>query len=47
MFRMLTAVSVVLLPHTLIASVFGMNVPVPGEGPGSRVLAILIRIVLS
>ena len=30
--RVLTAVSVVLLPLTLIASIFGMNVPVPGEG---------------
>ena len=30
--RVLTAVSVVLLPLTLIASVFGMNVAVPGEG---------------
>jgi magnesium transporter len=31
-FRILTAVSVVLLPLTLIASIFGMNVAVPGEG---------------
>ena len=31
-FRVLTAVSVVLLPLTLIASIFGMNVPFPGEG---------------
>ncbi|MEA2547695.1 MAG: magnesium transporter, partial [Chloroflexota bacterium] len=30
-FRILTAVSVILLPLTLIASVYGMNVPVPGE----------------
>jgi magnesium transporter len=30
--RVLTAFSVVLLPLTLIASVFGMNVAVPGEG---------------
>jgi magnesium transporter len=30
--RVLTAFSVVLLPLTLIASVFGMNVSVPGEG---------------
>ena len=30
-FRILTAASVVLLPLTLIASIFGMNVPVPGE----------------
>jgi magnesium transporter len=30
--RVLTAASVVLLPLTLIASIWGMNVPVPGEG---------------
>ena len=30
--RILTAVSVILLPLTLIASIFGMNVKVPGEG---------------
>jgi magnesium transporter len=31
-FRILTAASVVLLPLTLIASIFGMNVVFPGEG---------------
>jgi magnesium transporter len=31
-FRILTAASVVLLPLTLIASIFGMNVIFPGEG---------------
>ena len=30
--RVLTSVSVVLLPLTLIASIWGMNVRVPGEG---------------
>ena len=30
-FRILTGVSVVLLPLTLIASIFGMNTGVPGE----------------
>ena len=30
--RVLTAISVVVLPLTLIASIFGMNVHVPGEG---------------
>jgi magnesium transporter len=30
--RVLTAFSVVLLPLTLIASVFGMNTGVPGQG---------------
>jgi magnesium transporter len=31
-FRVLTAFSVILLPLTLVASIFGMNVGVPGEG---------------
>src|ERR1700710_1550828 len=31
-FRVLTAISLVILPLTLIASVFGMNTGVPGEG---------------
>ena len=30
-FRILTAASVILLPLTLIASIYGMNVPVPGR----------------
>ena len=30
--RVLTAFSVIILPLTLIASIFGMNVHVPGEG---------------
>ena len=30
--RALTSISLILLPLTLIASVFGMNVRVPGEG---------------
>jgi magnesium transporter len=30
--RVLTAASVVILPLTLIASIWGMNVGVPGEG---------------
>jgi magnesium transporter len=30
--RVLTAFSVVILPLTLIASIWGMNVHVPGEG---------------
>ena len=41
-FRILTAVSVVLLPLTLIASIFGMNVPVPGEGQEFAFLGILM-----
>jgi magnesium transporter len=31
-FRVLTAISVIVLPLTLVASVWGMNVHVPGEG---------------
>jgi magnesium transporter len=31
-FRVLTAFSVMLLPLTLIASIWGMNVHVPGQG---------------
>ncbi len=31
-FRVLTAISLIFLPLTLIASVFGMNVKVPGQG---------------
>jgi magnesium transporter len=41
-FRVLTAVSVVLLPLTLVASIFGMNVPVPGEGHPLAFLTILV-----
>ena len=36
--RVLTAFSVVVLPLTLVASVFGMNVHVPGEGDAGRLL---------
>jgi magnesium transporter len=41
--RVLTAVSVILLPLTLIASIFGMNVAVPGEG---SLIAFWLVIVL-
>lgn len=41
-FRILTAVSVVLLPLTLIASIFGMNVPVPGQNEESAFLGIMV-----
>ena len=37
--RVLTAFSVIMLPLTLIASVFGMNVGVPGESSMQRLLA--------
>jgi magnesium transporter len=40
-FRILTAASVVLLPLTLVASIFGMNVKVPGEGDITAFWAIL------
>ena len=36
--RVLTAFSVVVLPLTLIASIWGMNVGVPGEGDIDRLL---------
>src|SRR5918999_5501295 len=39
--RVLTSFSVVILPLTLIASVFGMNVQVPGEGDIGAFFAIL------
>ena len=40
-FRILTAASVVLLPLTLIASIFGMNVTFPGEGEAYAFYLIL------
>jgi magnesium transporter len=40
-FRILTAASVVLLPLTLIASIFGMNVDFPGENEQWTFFAIL------
>jgi magnesium transporter len=41
-FRILTAASVVLLPLTLIASIFGMNVHFPGEGETVTFFLILV-----
>jgi magnesium transporter len=41
-FRILTAASVILLPLTLIASIFGMNVLFPGEGESSTFVVILV-----
>ncbi len=40
-FRILTAASVILLPLTLIASIFGMNVHFPGEGQDVTFFVIL------
>ena len=41
-FRILTAASVILLPLTLIASIFGMNVDFPGEGDTGTFYIILV-----
>jgi magnesium transporter len=41
-FRLLTAFSVIVLPLTLIASIWGMNVHVPGQGDSGAFWAILI-----
>ena len=39
--RVLTAISVVVLPLTLVASIWGMNVAVPGEGTTAAFFVIL------
>jgi magnesium transporter len=39
--RALTAISVVVLPLTLVASIWGMNVEVPGEGDASGFVAVI------
>jgi len=44
--RILTAVSVILLPLTLLASIFGMNVHFPGEGSPLAFWIILVGMVL-
>ena len=36
--RVLTSISVIVLPLTLLASIWGMNVGVPGEGDRHRLL---------
>ena len=41
-FRILTAISIIFLPLTLIASIFGMNVKVPGEGSLHAFYVIMI-----
>jgi magnesium transporter len=43
--RVLTVISVVLLPLTLIASIFGMNVGVPGEGDIGAFWVIVVGMV--
>jgi magnesium transporter len=44
--RVLTAFSVVVLPLTLIASVWGMNVHVPGQGGATAFYAVLAFMVI-
>ncbi len=39
--RVLTAFSVIILPLTLIASIWGMNVGVPGEGSAAAFYVIV------
>jgi magnesium transporter len=40
-FRVLTAISVIVLPLTLVASIWGMNVHVPGQGNTAAFFAVL------
>jgi magnesium transporter len=40
-FRVLTAISVIVLPLTLVASIWGMNVGVPGEEDMTAFWAII------
>ncbi len=44
--RVLTAFSVVILPLTLIASIWGMNVGVPGEGSTTAFWIIIASMVV-
>src|SRR3954464_309797 len=44
-FRILTAISIAFLPLTLIASVFGMNVKVPGEGSIHAFWIIMVAMI--
>src|ERR671931_724696 len=41
-FRVLTAISVIVLPLTLVASIWGMNVGVPGEGSHAWFWGIIV-----
>ena len=45
-FRVLTAISVIVLPLTLVASIWGMNVGVPGENTTTAFWAIMAFMVL-
>src|SRR5215204_353282 len=44
--RVLTAFSVIVLPLTLIASVFGMNVHVPGEGSITAFWVVVVTMIV-
>jgi magnesium transporter len=44
--RVLTSISVVVLPLTLVASIFGMNVHVPGEGDVAAFWFVIAAMVL-
>jgi magnesium transporter len=44
-FRVLTAISVIVLPLTLVASIWGMNVGVPGEGSTPAFWEIVLAMV--
>jgi magnesium transporter len=44
--RVLTAMSVVVLPLTLVASIWGMNVGVPGEGSSEAFWAVIGAMVV-
>ena len=45
-FRVLTAISVIVLPLTLVASIWGMNVDVPGEQSNIAFILIMAFMVL-
>jgi magnesium transporter len=46
MLRVLTAISVIVLPLTLIASIWGMNVGVPGQGDSEDFYVVIGVMVL-
>ncbi|MEA2250301.1 MAG: magnesium transporter [Solirubrobacteraceae bacterium] len=45
-FRVLTAISVIVLPLTLLASIWGMNTHVPGEGTTAGFLGVIAVMVV-
>ena len=44
--RVLTSISVIVLPLTLVASIWGMNVGVPGEGDSEDFFAVVAAMVV-